>query len=359
MPDPTQNPQLGYGKPSEQSIDTVNQWMRASPWYNDLLKSWGQDPRNVHLNNDQKKQVVRAAQAQGVVVDEGKMEVDPSGNFNPKGHKLRNTLIVAGIAGATIATMGAAGAFSGTALGPATAANMAATSAAASSVPASLAGLTAAELATIPASLGGTLVATTGGSALAPLSAGSMIPGGTAATTTTAATGGVGSKLANYGRNMLTDRGSEAVGSALGASAQSQAANRGTMAELMLDQNSDLERQLLAREQEKRDAQSNSYSNMMMGQHAANWEPRAGPYAPTQVKPMSAEQKAAGTQLYEQALKRMNMPDLQNPTGMPDYNNLSKNPEFQNTLHSGKLEKAAGIGSWAVPLAAQLLRRTS
>jgi hypothetical protein len=110
-------PNLGYGQQSEQTIDTVNQWMRASDWYNTLIHSFGQDPRNVHLNDQQKQQVMRAAQAQGVVVDEGNMEIDPSGNFNPIGHKLRNTLIVAGLAAATIATMGAAGVFSGAAGG--------------------------------------------------------------------------------------------------------------------------------------------------------------------------------------------------------------------------------------------------
>jgi hypothetical protein len=116
MPD-TMQPQLGYGQPTEVSIDKVNQWMRSQPWYQGLLKSWGQDPNNVHLNDQQKAQIIRQAQANGVVVDQGNMEVDPSGNFNPVGHKLRNTLIVAGLAAATIGTMGAAGAFSGAAAG--------------------------------------------------------------------------------------------------------------------------------------------------------------------------------------------------------------------------------------------------
>jgi hypothetical protein len=116
MPTDTQ-PNLGYGQPTEVSINAVNQWMRSQPWYQGLLKSWGQDPNNVHLNDQQKAQIIRQAQANGVVVDQGNMEVDPSGNFNPVGHKLRNTLIVAGLAAATIGTMGAAGAFSGAAAG--------------------------------------------------------------------------------------------------------------------------------------------------------------------------------------------------------------------------------------------------
>jgi hypothetical protein len=102
---------LGYGKPSEATIDQVNIWMRSTPWYQQQLRAWGQDPGHPTLTKAQSRQILREAQANGVVVDEGDMEVDNHGNFNPKGHKLRNVLVVAGIAGAAIATMGAAGVF--------------------------------------------------------------------------------------------------------------------------------------------------------------------------------------------------------------------------------------------------------
>jgi hypothetical protein len=108
-------PNLGYGKQSEVQIDVVNQWMRSTPWYQQQMRAWGQDPGHPTLTKAQSAQILRQAQANGVVVDEGDMEVDDHGNFNPKGHKLRNTLVVAGIAGAAIATMGAAGAFGGAA----------------------------------------------------------------------------------------------------------------------------------------------------------------------------------------------------------------------------------------------------
>jgi hypothetical protein len=114
MPDTTQ-PNLGYGGTTEATRDQVNIWMRSQPWYQQMLTSWGQSPDNVHLQDWQKEAIVRGAQANGVVVDQGKQEIDDSGNFRNVGHKLRNTLIVAGLAGATIATMGAAGAFSGAA----------------------------------------------------------------------------------------------------------------------------------------------------------------------------------------------------------------------------------------------------
>lgn len=106
-------PSLGYGQRGEAPIDQVNVWMRGQPWYQQLIRSFGQDPSNVHLSDSQKQQVIRAAQANGVVVDEGHngQEVDNSGNFQAKSHALRNTLIVAGIAGAALLTAGAAGAF--------------------------------------------------------------------------------------------------------------------------------------------------------------------------------------------------------------------------------------------------------
>lgn len=108
-------PNLGYGKQSEATIDQVNIAMRAWPEYQTLMRSWGQDPGHPTLSKSQSQQVLKLAQGKGVVVDEGSMEVDNHGNFNPVGHKLRNTLIVAGVAAATIATMGAAGVFSGAA----------------------------------------------------------------------------------------------------------------------------------------------------------------------------------------------------------------------------------------------------
>src|SRR4051812_18296468 len=116
---PNTAPNLGYGQRGEAPIDSVNSWMRGQPWYQTLIKSFGQDPNNVHLNDDQKQQVIRAAQANGIIVDEGHngQEVDDSGNFHAKSHALRNTLIVAGIAGAALLTAGAAGVFGGAAAG--------------------------------------------------------------------------------------------------------------------------------------------------------------------------------------------------------------------------------------------------
>jgi len=110
MPDLSQPLQGGT---TEADIDVVNTWMRSTPWYQQQMKAWGQDPGHPTLTKSQSNTIKNLAQANGVKVDEGDVELDDHGNFNPVGHKLRNTLIVAGIAAATIATMGAAGAFAG------------------------------------------------------------------------------------------------------------------------------------------------------------------------------------------------------------------------------------------------------
>ncbi len=126
----TAPPSLGYGQQGKAPIDAVNQWMRSQPWYQALIRSFGQDPSNVHLNDSQKQQIVRAAQANGVVVDEGHngQQVDDSGNFEPKSSStLSKVLIVGGIAAAALATAGLAGVFGGAATGAAEGGTLAST----------------------------------------------------------------------------------------------------------------------------------------------------------------------------------------------------------------------------------------
>ena len=106
------------GGDSEVSINQANQWMRSQPWYQSFLAAYRQDPNAVLLTESQRQQLVRTAQANGMVIDEGAIEMDPSGNFNPRGHKMRNALIGLGVAGAAALTGGAAlGAFGGAGAG--------------------------------------------------------------------------------------------------------------------------------------------------------------------------------------------------------------------------------------------------
>jgi len=98
MPTPTPSPGGGYGKQTEASIDHANIAMRSMPWYQEQMRQWGQDPGHPNLAKSQSQQILKQAQANGFVIDEGHMEIDNHGNMNPKGHKLRNTIIVAGLA---------------------------------------------------------------------------------------------------------------------------------------------------------------------------------------------------------------------------------------------------------------------
>lgn len=102
-------PNLSYGHQTEASLDQVNIWMRSQPWWQAIKGN------NAKLNDAQRRQIQQAAQANGVVIDEGSVNIDSTGNLDNQGHKLRNTVLVAGIAAASIATMGAAGAFAGAA----------------------------------------------------------------------------------------------------------------------------------------------------------------------------------------------------------------------------------------------------
>lgn len=195
---------LGYGAPTEVQIDQVNQWMRGQPWYQSLIRSFGQNPNSVHLNDSQKQAVVRAAQANGVIVDEGQQEVDDSGNFRNQGHKLRNTLMVAGIAGAALAAPylipAIAGAGGGGAAAGAGLAGIEGGSAGLSS--GALAGLgTGAMGATAIPALGATgagLASTAIGSGMVP-----AIAGGTSGAGMAAGTGGTLASILGYAKKGL------------------------------------------------------------------------------------------------------------------------------------------------------------
>lgn len=179
---------------SEQDIDRVNQWMRSQPWYVRQLAAWGQTPDRVNLSKFQANQLVRLAQANGVQVDEGHFEVDPGGNFNPRGHKMRNTLIGLG-AGAAVAApfvlpalIGGAGAAGGAAALP--------TLGGGSTLAANLAGAGALSgMSAVPALAGGsTLAANLGGASALPSLTGAGATAG-------------GSSIANRVANAVTGGG--------------------------------------------------------------------------------------------------------------------------------------------------------
>lgn len=148
-----------------------------------------------------------------------------------------------------------------------------------------------------------------------------------------------------------------AVGAASGNASQAQASNRGTKASIMMDQNSALERELLAREQEKRSARNDAYKNAIRGSISANWQPQAAPpgiphFDVTGGTMGNDQAHAAGDELVKQAMNRMTQPDIRVDGGgsMPAYRNLAHDSEFAKTLNPGIWEKILGIGSVAAPL---------
>lgn len=204
---------------SEQDIDRVNQWMRSQPWYVRQLAAWGQTPDRVNLSKFQANQLVRLAQANGVQVDEGHFEVDPGGNFNPRGHKMRNTLIGLG-AGAAIAApfvlpalIGGAGAAGGAAALP--------TLGGGSTLAANLAGAGALSgMSAVPALAGGsTLAANLAGAGALPAMAAPSLAGGSTLASNLAGTGALpsmsgtgtsgGSSIVNRVANAATGGGTD------------------------------------------------------------------------------------------------------------------------------------------------------
>lgn len=90
------------------STNEVNIWMRGQPWYQAIIAQHGGSAGS----DAAKSQIIAAAQKNGVQIDQSNVDVDDSGNLQVKGMSgWEKGLIIAGVAAATIATMGAAGVF--------------------------------------------------------------------------------------------------------------------------------------------------------------------------------------------------------------------------------------------------------
>jgi hypothetical protein len=149
----------------------------------------------------------------------------------------------------------------------------------------------------------------------------------------------------------------DAFGKASGAAGQGMASNRGTKAELMLDEQSDFERQLLARELEKRAARSAAYRDAVVGAHGMNFQPAVRPGSvttPSYYQP-SAERQLAAEELFRQGNRRLLQPDLVNASAPPALQRLMDNPEFLRTLSPSIWEKLLGIAGVAAPAAGMFM----
>jgi hypothetical protein len=153
----------------------------------------------------------------------------------------------------------------------------------------------------------------------------------------------------------------DALSKSTGAASQAQASNRGTKAGLMMDQNSDLERELLARQQETRSARNDAYQNAIRGSIAYSYDPsKQFDGLPSKVPHLDVtggtmgnpQAHAAGDELVKQSMNRLTQPDLQTAGGgsMPAYRNLWNDPEFQKTLNPSLMEKILGYTSAFSPI---------
>jgi hypothetical protein len=142
----------------------------------------------------------------------------------------------------------------------------------------------------------------------------------------------------------------DGISKGLASGSQAAASNRGTKAEIMMDQNAQLEQQLLAREQEKRQAQAQAYRAAMMGNYAQNYKPLSRPSGVPGTYEATAGTGELGKILQKQAMTRLGASDLNNMTGMQPYRNLANYEQFKKTLDPGFWEKLSGIGSVAAPI---------
>lgn len=336
------NPNEFTRSTGEDELNRFNQYLRSTPEWQQIKGS------GYGFSEDQQNQLSQALAAKGITVPHD-FHIDEAGNFNQKSRTKRNLILAAAIGGGAL-TAGLAG--------PAIMGALGAGGTVGGSSGAAAGGLGFGA---------GTGALTSGIATAAPGLMGGATLGASAATSAALA-GGAGLASSTLKDTLMSRLGKQEVGDALsrgmGGASQAMASNRGTAAELQLDANSSLERELLAREEEKRKAQAQAYQNMIRGSMAANWQPAQAPRAGINVVrfggpngPANDQAKSAGQQLYDQGKSRMGLSDLANPTELPNYHNLMQDPEFLKNLKAGKLEKIFGIGSAVSPIASALLGR--
>lgn len=225
-------PQYGYdqgndfGDPNkftrstqEDEVNRFNQYMRSQPWWQQIRGNTTGD-----FNDAQKSQLGSALTSQGIAIPHD-FHLDEGGNFNQKSRTKRN-LIIAGAIGAGVLTAGLGTGIIGGGAGLGGAASAATGGATAAGVGGGTLASTAIGSGFIPAIAGGTGLASLGGGAAAAAGV-----GGTALASHSA-----GSALAGMGKHLLTSKGLDAAGKAVGAYGQTAADNRGTRLQAIMDQ---------------------------------------------------------------------------------------------------------------------------
>lgn len=329
-----------HGRGTRQSdVDKFNEQMRANPEYQALIATMKHDSKGqVSLSDKDRARVAEWLASKGVNVNNG-LKIDQAGNINQK-NRLGKIAITAALVGGTIATAGALGAFSAPALaGSAAVPSIGATSGLAAGAFPAIAGTTGAGLATGAgvagaAGLGAATVPSIG--ATSGLSAGAFPSiAGTAGPSVAGAgrTGGsVLSKLVN--KDTIGD-----LSEGLGAVSSTQAHNRGTQLDAMME----ADKMNMAQNVNRRADEADIWKKLSAINYIKGGSPeikpqisasgRVIPHFDTGLKPISQADKDVATTLEKQLLERLN--------------NVPKLRDYDSKMSAGKVE--TGLG-WLAPI---------
>lgn len=99
---------LPKGIGTDAEVNQANQYARSQPWYQAMLKQWGQDPSHVKLDQSEQDTLLAQLRQRGINVSDH-FTVDESGNIAPKSELGKKILIGAAIGGAALTGLGLAG----------------------------------------------------------------------------------------------------------------------------------------------------------------------------------------------------------------------------------------------------------
>lgn len=101
---------LPPGIGNSQQAAQATGFIREQPWYLDVLQRWGKDPNaQLNLSDQQEEQLAALAQQHGIGMNSRYDEIGPNGDIVEGHHKLKKSLIAAGIGGLALTGFGAAG----------------------------------------------------------------------------------------------------------------------------------------------------------------------------------------------------------------------------------------------------------
>ena len=204
-----------------------------------------------------------------------------------------------------------------------------------------------------------------GGAMAAPWTGGASL----AAVLGTGASAGIGSMLSGMGSN------AGAIGAGMGSAAAAAAENRGNKAATLYTVKDQLERQLLAREEdaragigEQRTAETHAIRQALGAAGLLEWRPATRPsnnrpginYKIPNISFTDGPGRrtlATANTSYGRATDRLGrLPNDIYRSNLPEYTPLDDDPRYQETLDPSGWERAGGIGSFIAPIAGSVIK---